>query len=96
MTTIKTTCEFCGDVELVPEDLSLDLDPARDRGSYHFQCPLCVRRQFRPANSRVVSILLATGVSYRVSGDRPITEAEIESFSRALDNDDWLRHLLTS
>ena len=27
MTTIKTTCDHCGDVELRPTDLALELDP---------------------------------------------------------------------
>lgn len=93
MTTIKTTCEFCGDVELGPDDLALELDPGRSEGTYRFECPLCIRVQRRPANSRVVSILLATGVRYEVTPPAPITEAEIRAFARALDSEEW-QHLL--
>lgn len=93
MTTIKTTCEFCGDIELLPGDLSLELDPSQDEGVYRFECPLCIRLQRRPANPRVVSILLATGVTYEVRGLSPITEAEIQAFAEALEGDDWVRLL---
>ncbi len=95
MTTIKTTCEFCGDVELVPDDLALELDPGHDRGTYRFLCPFCVRVQRRPANARVVSILLATGVAYQVTGPPPITEDEIVTFARDLDREDWMRFLIS-
>ncbi|MDP8959006.1 MAG: hypothetical protein M3N51_07365 [Actinomycetota bacterium] len=94
MTTIKTTCEYCGDVELVPDDLALELDPGQDQGKYRFECPVCARVQRRPANSRVVSILLATGVTWRVVGS-PITEREIQEFSRELEREDWMRYLPT-
>ncbi|MEX1005741.1 MAG: hypothetical protein WD990_02565 [Acidimicrobiia bacterium] len=80
MTTIKTTCNECGDVELAPDDLVLELDPTESEGNYRFACPECGDTQRRPANSRVVSVLLATGVSYEVIRLHPITEDEIESF----------------
>lgn len=94
MTTIKTTCNSCGDVELGPEDLSLELDPSKSNGSYRFFCPDCNTLQRRPANARIVSVLLATGVSYEVLQPEPITEAEIEKFAQDLDEvDDWARLL---
>ena len=78
MTTIKTTCERCGDVELEPDDLALELDPTQESGVYVFTCPSCIGVQRRPANPRVVNVLLATGVSYEVVApsplDDPITE----------------------
>lgn len=80
MTTIKTTCSHCGDVELAPDDLVLELDPNQSEGSYRFSCPECGDTQRRPANSRVVSVLLATGVAYEVMRLEPITEDEIEEF----------------
>ncbi len=84
MTTIKTTCHRCGDVELRPDDLALELDPSKDSGAYRFTCPLCVTVQRRPANARVVSVLLATGVEYEVLRSDPITEEEIAAFAEAL------------
>jgi predicted RNA-binding Zn-ribbon protein involved in translation (DUF1610 family) len=94
MTTIRTTCSLCGDVELIPGELSLELTAANGTGTYWFSCPECGDRQQRPANHRVVAILLATGVAYEVRDDRgPITESEITQFSTLLDSPDWAEQL---
>jgi predicted RNA-binding Zn-ribbon protein involved in translation (DUF1610 family) len=87
MTTIKTTCSECGDVELTPGDLALELEPSEDAGNYRFTCPTCGRIERRPANSRVVSVLLATGVAYEVVRPEPITEGEIDKFVAALNSE---------
>ncbi|NOY55970.1 MAG: hypothetical protein GXP34_08280 [Actinobacteria bacterium] len=98
MTTIKTTCEHCGDVELHPADLALELDPTADSGTYLFTCPACGDLQRRPANPRVVNVLLATGVSYDVVVPEPgpITADEIERFVHALDREEDLWRMLPS
>lgn len=94
MTTIRTTCEACGDVELTTGDIALELTGAGDAGSYRFSCPSCRSVQVKPATRRVVSILLATGVSYEVSlALSQITESEISDFIELLDGDDWFNHL---
>jgi predicted RNA-binding Zn-ribbon protein involved in translation (DUF1610 family) len=87
MTTIKTTCSRCGDVELTPNDLALELEPSEESGTYRFNCPECGEVERRPANARVVSVLLATGVAYEVVRPDPITEGEIERFVSALNNE---------
>ncbi len=87
MTTIKTTCGACGDVELSSDDLTLDLAPAMATGRYGFACPFCRVTQHRPANERVVAILLAIGVPYSVT-DQMVSESEISEFVDSLD--DWL------
>lgn len=87
MTTIKTTCQRCGDIHLTPGDLALELTPNSDEGNYTFTCPVCATAQSRPANARVVSVLLATGVSYQIIDDSPITEDEIERFASALETE---------
>lgn len=94
MTTIRTTCTLCGDVELIPTELSLELTAMSGTGTYLFACPECGNEQRRPANHRVVSILLATGVAYEVREDQgPITEDEIAEFSNNLDRGDWAEQL---
>lgn len=94
MTTIRTSCPLCGDVELAPSDVSLRLTPEDGTGVYLFSCPHCEQVQHRPANHRVVSILLATGVAYEVvDTPGPITEGEIEAFRTALDHQDWAQAL---
>ena len=97
MTTIRTTCQGCGDVELSTDDIALELTGAGDAGSYRFSCPSCRSVQIRPATRRVVSILLATGVSYEITlSASPITESEIEGFIAQLDDDDWFSRLVAS
>jgi hypothetical protein len=87
MTTIKTTCSQCGDVELTPDDLALELEPSEETGVYRFTCPTCSQIERRPANARVVSVLLATGVAYEVVRPDPITEGEIDQFVTALNSE---------
>jgi len=90
MTTIRTTCDRCGDVELTTSDIALELAPSGTTGSYRFECPFCASIQRRPANNRVVSILLATGVEYEIiDPGGPITEEEIAAFATSLDREDW-------
>lgn len=90
MTTIRTTCDRCGDVELTTADIGLELAPSGMTGCYRFTCPFCTSIQRRPANNRVVSILLATGVEYTIIDPiGPITETEIAAFAAALEHDDW-------
>lgn len=97
MTTIRTTCSRCGDVELTTGDVGLELLEDRGEGHYRFDCPTCGRTQRRPASHRVVSILLATGVAYEIIATQtPITEAEIERFVARLEREDWLNELLAS
>jgi hypothetical protein len=94
MTMIRTTCAVCGEVELIPGELRLELTALNGTGAYLFSCPSCGGEQRRPANHRVVSILLATGVAYEVLDDfDQITEAEIARFAAALDSGEWVDQL---
>jgi hypothetical protein len=93
MTTIRTSCLLCGDVELVPTELNLELFSSSGTGHYRFSCPHCEEEQRRPATHRVVSILLATGVAYEVVDDTPISEGEISRFAEGLDRGDWAEQL---
>lgn len=77
-------------------DLALELDPAEDSGVYRFACPTCAQIQRRPANARVVSVLLATGVPYEVVRTDLITESEISRFAEALGQDADFISMITS
>lgn len=94
MTTIRTTCPSCGDVELTIDDVGLEMAVGADEGSYRFECPFCGTTQRRPASRRVVSVLLATGVTYEiVATASAITEDEINEFAAALNGEDWFREV---
>ena len=98
MTTIKTTCEHCGEVHLGTSDISLELRGDGTEGSYRFVCPECFEIQRRPATQRVVSILLATGVTFQVdvTPTGPITTGEVDRFIAMLDSDDWFSRLVST
>lgn len=97
MTTIRTTCTTCGDVELTTADVDLELSSGAHDGRYRFDCPFCGTTQRRPASQRVVSVLLATGVSYEiVATASAITEEEIATFASDLDGHDWFQELAAS
>lgn len=98
MTTIKTTCDHCGEVHLGTSDVSLELRGDGTEGSYRFVCPECFGIQRRPATQRVVSILLATGVTYdiSISPSGPISDSEVNRFVAMLDSDDWFSRLVAT
>jgi len=85
MITIKTTCTRCGAIKLTGYDVSLQLRPNGREGHYRFTCPTCAQSRLRPANARVVNVLLAIGVSVEIDDPDPITELEIMTFVAALE-----------
>lgn len=85
MTTIKTTCRLCGDIEITPDDVRLELEPGGREGEYLFTCPQCLQEHRKPANQRVVGVLLATGVAFEII-DPKLTDAEVEEFTVYLDS----------
>jgi hypothetical protein len=87
MTTIKTTCARCGAITLAWSDVVLQLRPDSREGHYRFTCPTCAESQRRPANSRVVNVLLATGASVEIVNPDPITELEIIIFAADLETE---------
>ena len=63
MTAIRIKCPTCGEKDLAPDEMSLFLAPSGDRGSYSFTCPECSREVDRPANRKIVALLVAAGVA---------------------------------
>lgn len=97
MTNIRTTCTQCGDIELTHQDVRLELSAEWTTGAYCFTCPYCLGEERRSASQRVITILLAAGVTYEViEDDMPISETEIREFVAALDREDWYAQLLAS
>ena len=62
MTSIRTSCDVCGDVELDPDDLFLI--PARGlRLRAHYAFLHCGGVQIKPMNGRVSTVLASLGVA---------------------------------
>lgn len=62
MTTIRTTCPRCGEVDMSPESILLSIRDRAGEGSYRFSCPTCTNTIEKPADRKVVALLLSAGV----------------------------------
>lgn len=62
-TVVRVECHTlgCGTVEVTADRISLDVQDGHTDGHYRFTCPNCATPARRPADSRLVSILLASG-----------------------------------
>ena len=63
MTTIRATCPTCGEVGLTPEEIELRVDEGDAASSFYaFACPSCFGTVRKPADERVVRLLISGGV----------------------------------
>ncbi len=103
-TVIKASCQDCGDVELTVRDLRVRVCTHDDQGSYVFRCPTCQMSVVKPAEPRIVDMLVASGVQlvqWRLpaelfeshSGGR-ITHDDLIDFHHLLQDDGWFDSLL--
>ena len=99
MATIRATCVDCGDVELTTADVRVRVCIEDNAGSYHFRCPHCAMAVVKPAEPRIVDLLVASGVelsTWRLPaelfeprfGDR-INHDDLLDFHELLESDDW-------
>lgn len=63
---IRASCPTCGDVELTNRDVRVLLCSTTYESSYAFQCPSCRVAVAKPAEPRVVDVLLASGITLSV------------------------------
>ena len=98
-TVIKASGHDCGDVELAVRDLSVRVCFEGEHGSYVFRCPTCQMSVVKPAEPRIVDMLVASGVPliewrlpaelFEPRGGAPITHDDLIDFHRLLQRDDW-------
>lgn len=62
MATIRASCPDCGDVELTNKDVRVLVCVTTDEGSYAFRCPSCLLAVSKPAEARIVDLLVSAGV----------------------------------
>jgi hypothetical protein len=62
MATIRASCIECGDVELTTADVRVRVCLEDNQGSYSFRCPHCRMAVVKPAEPRIVDLLVASGV----------------------------------
>lgn len=103
MTWIEATCPTCGTVECSPEIFELGVCDHKPASWYAFRCPVCSERIQKPAEERVIELLIAEGVTphlwnmpaeLRETHDGPpLTLDDLLDLHLALEDPDWLATL---
>ena len=101
--TIRASCPTCGDVELTTSDVRVLLCSTTNESTYAFQCPSCRVAVTKEAESRVVDVLVASGVELSIwqmpaemheeHHGAPITYDDLLLFHFELQDDDWYGRL---
>jgi hypothetical protein len=106
MPTIRATCSDCGDVELTTADVRVRVCIEDNSGSYLFRCPACQMAVVKPAEPRIVDLLVASGVelsTWRLPGElyetrvgAPLTHDDLLDFHHLLyesSDEEWFTRL---
>ena len=104
-TRIRASCHECGDVELTVGDVEVRVCTSDNSGTYQFSCPTCSQAVVKPAEARVIDLLVASGV--RMStwdlpaeifeprlGGRPFSHDDLIDFHHLLETEEWFDDLL--
>jgi predicted RNA-binding Zn-ribbon protein involved in translation (DUF1610 family) len=88
MTTIRTTCPRCGEVDMGPEAILLSVLQGGVEGTYKFVCPSCMDPVEKRADRKIVALLVSAGVDVDASrageagGQSELFDDEIASLER--------------
>ncbi len=116
MTRIRANCPDCGDVELTPDEMLIqvahdDADLVGDGSRYRFTCPDCAGTVTKPADDRIVQLLITGGVALEVAdpaadprpehpehppAGAPLTADDLLDLHLLLARDDWFNRLIGS
>ena len=104
MTTIKASCPGCGEVGLGADDIVLRIGATKTVNSYGFTCPDCGQFVEKPADDRVVRLLLSGGVipvpvhvpaeALEVHEGDAFTYDDLLDFHEMLQSKDWFETLV--
>ena len=99
MAKIKATCPTCGEVDLTADDIDLRISAGEEGSTYGFECPLCITNVRKPADSRVIQLLISGGVRAQVLEDPgldhpPFTYDDLIDFHFQLESDDAIHQFL--
>ncbi len=109
MTRIRATCPVCGEVDLRPTDIELEIvrDMVMEVGDgscYRFSCPTCTEVVTKPADERIARLLTTGGVAVvEHQGEPPhpedpplgprLTLDDLINFHQLLETEDWFHGL---
>jgi hypothetical protein len=104
--TIRASCPTCGDVELTSRDVTVRVCAADNQGSYAFRCPACELAVSKPADPKIVDLLVSSGVRLsvwhlpaelsEVHEGAPITYDDLLDFHYAIQKEGWFERLVAS
>ncbi len=105
-TVIRASCADCGDVELTTSDVVVRVCAHDDTSTYVFRCPECRRSVVKPAERRIVDLLVASGVdlqTWSLPAEMleprpciPVTHDDLIDFHSLLQGPDWFDELLAT
>ncbi|MGI8759642.1 MAG: hypothetical protein ACR2K0_10095 [Acidimicrobiales bacterium] len=103
MARIRTTCPDCGEVETRTEDVKVRVCTDDSRGSYAFRCLNCGLAVSKPADAKIVKLLVSAGTAltmWRLPAElaearsgQPLTHDELLAFHQLLEGPDWFSQL---
>jgi hypothetical protein len=104
MTTIRATCPQCGEVEMDARSILLSVEQESGEGTYTFDCPSCELPVEKPADRKIVLLLMSAGVEVmeaqevaspevRPAGP-PLTSDDLIDFHFLLQQNDWFDQLV--
>jgi hypothetical protein len=108
MTSIRTTCPRCGEVEMEAPLILLMIEPRTGEGTYSFACPGCEEVVQKPADRKIVELLRTAGVETAVTAGParrsaqarhappPLTLDDLIDFHFLLSREDWFSLLMAS
>lgn len=98
-TVIKASCMDCGDVELGVAELRVRVCPEATQSTYVFRCPTCQMSVAKPAEQRIIDLLVASGVEliewhlpaelFEAHDGDAISHDDLIDFHRLLQSPDW-------
>jgi hypothetical protein len=104
MTTIKATCPNCGEVDLTAEDILLRIGTVKSANTYGFTCPECHEFVEKPADERIVRLLLSGGVmptlvhvpaeALEPKEGPPLNYDDLLAFHEMLEDERWFEQLI--
>jgi len=102
--TIRASCPGCGDVELTSREVMVRVCSADNQGSYVFRCPDCDMAVSKLADSKIVDLLVSSGVRLAVwhlpaelaecHRGAPISYDDLLEFHYAIQQDGWFERLV--
>ena len=106
MATIRASCPTCGDVELTSRDVVVRVCAADNGGSYAFRCPSCRMAVAKQAETKIVDLLVSSGVRLSVwhppaellehREGAPISYDDLLEFHYAIQQQGWFERLVSS